>query len=149
MAPLRISRRWLVPVLLTSVVVVLVAGAGAAATESNIVPTYWRGLWWALSLITTVGFIGEPPETLPGALLSVVLMVLGFLLLAMVSASLAALFVREEEAPRETREDAAERAILEALARLDARLDRLEAALGERAAPGTPTVSPPTEPPDS
>ena len=131
MTRLRISRRWLVPALLTSVVVVLVAGAGAAAAESNIVPTYWRGLWWALSLITTVGFIGEPPETLAGALLSVVLMVMGFLLLAMVSASLAALFVREEEAPRETREDAAERAILEALARLDARLARLEDALGE------------------
>ena len=76
-------------------------------------------------------------------------MVLGFLLLAMVSASLAALFVREEEAPRETREDAAERAILEALARLDARLDRLEAALAEPPASSTPTASPPPEPADS
>ena len=82
MARIRISQRWVVPALLTSVVVVLVAGAGAAAAESNIVPTYWRGLWWALSQMTTVGFIGEPPETVPGALLSVVLMVMGFLLLA-------------------------------------------------------------------
>ena len=92
--------------------------------------------------MTTVGFIGEPPETLAGALLSVVLMVMGFLLLAMVSASLAALFVREEEQPRETREDAAERAILEALARLDARLARLEARLGE-------SPDAPEDPPDS
>ena len=142
MARIRISQRWVVPALLTSVVVVLVAGAGAAAAESNIVPTYWRGLWWALSLITTVGFIGEPPETVPGALLSAVLMIMGFLLLAMVSASLAALFVREEEEPRETREDAADRAILEALARLEARLARLEDMLGD-------PPDPPEEPADA
>jgi hypothetical protein len=67
------------------------------------VSTYGRGVWWAISLVTTVGFVGQPPETTAGAVLSVCLMVLGVLLLAMVGASLAALFVMEEERPREER----------------------------------------------
>ena len=57
--------------------------------------------------------------------MSAVLMILGFLLLAMVSASLAALFVREEE-PRESRKEAAGAAILTALNRLEKRLADME-----------------------
>jgi hypothetical protein len=61
-------------------------------------------------------------------------MVLGFLLLAMVSASLAALFVREEERPHDDAEVAAGAAILEALERIEHRL----AALEQRSAPPDP-----------
>ncbi len=128
-SPIRITATWLVPALLTSVVVIVVSAGAVAAIETNTVSSYWEGLWWAVSLITTVGFIGEPPRTTTGAALSAVLMILGFLLLAMVSASLAALFVREEEAPRESREQAADEAILEAIAQLHRRLDAIEGSL--------------------
>jgi voltage-gated potassium channel Kch len=121
-----VTSAWLVPVLLTSVLVVVVAGAAAAAIESRTVSSFGEGLWWSISLITTVGFIGEPPETTLGAVLSAVLMVLGFLLLAMVSASLAALFVREEERPHDDEGEAADTAILEALVRIERRLADLE-----------------------
>jgi voltage-gated potassium channel Kch len=121
-----VTSAWLVPVLLTSVLVVVLAGAAAAAIESRTVNSFGEGLWWSISLITTVGFIGEPPETTLGAVLSAVLMVLGFLLLAMVSASLAALFVREEERPHDDEEEAADTAILEALERIERRLAALE-----------------------
>jgi hypothetical protein len=107
-------------------VVVLVAAAAAAAIETDTVSSYGRGLWWSISLITTVGFLGQPPRTPAGAVLSIVLMVLGFLLLAMVSASLAALFVSEEEEPRDMREQAIDSAILAALNRLEARLDTID-----------------------
>ncbi len=123
---LRITPTWLLPALLGAVVVTLVSAGAVAAIETNTVSNYWRGLWWAVSLITTVGFVGEPPETTTGAILSAVLMILGFLLLAMVSASLAALFVREEEEPRESREEAAGAAILTALNRLEKRLADIE-----------------------
>jgi len=125
-------RPWLVPALLTGVVAVLVSGAAAAALETSTVSSYWRGLWWAVGLITTVGFIGETPETVAGAILSAVLMVLGFLVLAMVSASLAALFVREEEEPRDNREEAVGRELLESLRSLHRRLDAIEARLAVR-----------------
>jgi voltage-gated potassium channel len=127
-----ITSAWLVPVLLAAVLVVVVAAAAAAAIESNTVTSFGDGLWWAISLITTVGFIGEPPETTAGAALSAFLMIAGFLLLAMVSASLAALFVREDEGPRDEIEQATEVGILEALERIEHRLSSLEHALSER-----------------
>ncbi len=120
---LPITSAWLVPAVLSAVVVVVVSGAAVTAFETRTVSGFGQGLWWATSLITTVGFIGEPPESTAGAVLSAVLMVVGFLLLAMVSASLAALFVREEELPRLEEETSTDQQILEALARLEARLD--------------------------
>jgi hypothetical protein len=121
-----ITSAWLVPVLLSSVLVLLVSAGAAAAIESKTVSSFGRGLWWATSLITTVGFIGEPPETKLGAALSAFLMVMGFLLLAMVSASLAALFVRDEERPHDEAEETTDRLMLETLERIERRLTLLE-----------------------
>ena len=92
------------PFSLSVVIVVLIAAAGVAAFETDTVSSYWQGLRWSISLITTVGFIGQPPHTVAGAIVSVILMVLGFIPLAQGSASLAALFVRDEERPRDERE---------------------------------------------
>jgi Ion channel len=89
--------------LLLGVVVLLLAGAGFVALESNVVHTYWEGLWWALSLMTTVGFVGESPETTGGRILSAALMVSGFALLTLTTAAIASLFVREEERSRQNR----------------------------------------------
>lgn len=129
---LPITSAWLVPTVLSAVVMVVVSAAAATAIETHTVNSFGRGLWWATSLITTVGFIGEPPETTAGAWLSAFLMVLGFLLLAMVSASLAALFVREEEQPVIDAESSRDRQILEALDRIDQRLHAIEARMPSR-----------------
>ena len=129
---MRVGSRWLVAVTLAAVLAVAVAAAAAAAVESRTVATYPRGLWWAISLMTTVGFIGEPPETGFGAALSALLMILGFLLLATVSASLAALFVSEEELPREEREESALRELQATLLAVDERLDRIETEVRRR-----------------
>jgi len=121
-----ITSAWLAPVVLSAVGMVVVSAAAAAAIETRTVSSFGRGLWWATSLITTVGFIGEPPETTAGALLSAVLMVIGFLVLAMISASLAALFVREEELPLLEQESSGDRQVLDALDRLEQRLRTIE-----------------------
>lgn len=112
--------------MLTAVLLVVLSAAAAAALETNTVGSFPRGLWWALSLITTVGFIGEPPETSAGAALSAVLMVAGFGLLAMVSASLAALLVREEEEEPTATLEALSREILARVQSLEERVARLE-----------------------
>lgn len=127
-----VSSRWLVTVLLGMVLLVAVSAGAAAALETRTVSNYWHGVWWAISLVTTVGFIGETPETTAGAVLSASLMILGFLLLAMVSASLAALFVREEERPREEHEDSAEHAMIASLVAIEHRLQLLEEAIRSR-----------------
>lgn len=113
--------RYLIPLF---AVLVVVAGGGFAALETNDnVTSYWDGVWWALSLITTVGFIGETPETTGGRILSAFLMVAGFGLLSMTTATIASLLVREDEQPESDREQAFEQV---ALARLDALAERLE-----------------------
>ena len=80
-------RRRLVTYLLLAAFVLLLAGGGFAAFESRQVSNCWEGLWWALSLMSTVGFVGEAPESLVGRLLSSVLMISGFALMALVTAS--------------------------------------------------------------
>lgn len=122
----RISRLWVGPVVIGSLAIVVVAAGAAAAFETDTVATYWRGLFWALSLITTVGFVGEPPRTDQGVMLAGALMVVGFVLLSMVSAYLAAMFVREDEGPHDAVEESTEQAILALLIRLEARLASLE-----------------------
>ncbi|MEA2247309.1 MAG: voltage-gated potassium channel, partial [Solirubrobacteraceae bacterium] len=117
------------PYLIPAVMVVaLVAGGGLAALETDTVESYWDGVWWALSLVTTVGFAGGTPATPLGKVLAGVVMVLGFVLLALTTAALASLFVREEQEPEEAREHAFEAEVLAALRRLEARLDEVERA---------------------
>jgi len=118
--------------------VVLLAAAGFATLEKDTVSSYWEGLWWALSLMTTVGFVGETPETTGGRIVSSILMISGFSLLALATAAIASLFVREEEAPEEQREREFERAALARLEELSARLEAIEARLASGREPERP-----------
>jgi voltage-gated potassium channel len=115
--------RWVLP---AAGVLVLLAGGGFAAVETDTVSTYWEGVWWALALMTTVGFVGGSPATVLGQALASVLMVAGFLLLAMTTAAVASLFVSKDEAPHEARDRAFESEALEELRALGDRLERLE-----------------------
>jgi voltage-gated potassium channel len=113
--------------MLASAVLLLIGAGGAvAAFESDTVPTFAAGLWWAVSLLTTVGFIGEPPRSDVGVVASVVLMLAGFGLLALVSAALASLFVRQDESPGMRRGARADETELHELRRIAQRLDRLD-----------------------
>ncbi len=143
----RLSRKWLKPGLIVSSAVLVLGAGAAAAFESDTVGSFWRGLWWAVSLMTTVGYVGGPPKTSQGAVISVVLMLTGFLLLSLVSAALASLFVREDEEPIERRELATERQLLETLGVILERLESLEAAVGTtRPDPRHDETSRPPEP---
>jgi voltage-gated potassium channel len=119
----RLSLHWALP---SAAIVVLLAGGGFAAVEADTVTTYWRGVWWALSLMTTVGFVSGSPSTGAGQALAAVLMVLGFLLFALTTATIASAFVTEDDASQHMREDAFAREALAELRGLADRLDRLE-----------------------
>ena len=127
-----LARRTVLYLLPGVAILVLLAGAGFAALETDTVESYWEGLWWALSLTTTVGFAGGTPHTALGKALSSVIMVLGYVLLAMTTAALASLFVQEEEEPEELRERAFEEELLAEVRRLGSRLDEIEARLAAR-----------------
>jgi len=132
---LRVRRTLVVPSLAAAAALVLAVAGAAAAVETDTVTSYPRGLWWSLSLMTTVGFVGAPPSTTLGAILSVVLMVAGFFLLAMVSAALASLFVRDDERGFEDRETEATARLLEHVERLRSELAEVRAAV-DRSEPG-------------
>ena len=122
-------RRRLVTYLVLTAFVLLLAGGGFAAFESRQVSSYGEGVWWALSLMSTVGFVGEAPESVVGRLLSSVLMVSGFALMAVVTASVSSLFVREEQLPEEQAEERFEGEALRLLADLARRLEAIEASV--------------------
>jgi len=105
---------------------VLLGGGGLAAIETQTVGDYGDGLLWALSLMTTVGFVGGLPHTVAGKVIAAGLMLCGFGLLAMTTAAVSSLFIRDDEVPEEQREQAFETEVLRELRALHARLDDLE-----------------------
>ena len=107
---------------------VVLAGGALAALETDTVGSFGAGVWWALSLVTTVGFVGGTPTTTAGRVIAALLMVFGFALLALTTAAIASLFVREDESPLERREAAFEAQAIAELRALHERLDRLERA---------------------
>jgi hypothetical protein len=122
----RVRRRWLRFVAPIAVATVLLGGGALAALETETVGSYGTGVLWALSLMTTVGFVGGLPHTVAGKVIAAALMLFGFSLLAMTTAAVSSLFVREDEVPEELREEAFEQEILRELRAVHARLDGLE-----------------------
>jgi voltage-gated potassium channel len=87
----------------------------------------------ALSLVTTVGFVGGTPTTTAGRIIAAMLVVFGFGLLAHTTAAIASLFVREDETPVERRKATFEALALAELRALHERLHRLEQASSAKA----------------
>lgn len=63
-------------------------------SPSGNIKNFGDGLWWAFTTITTVGYGDRYPTTTEGRVLAVCLMVLGISLLGVISATIAAWFVR-------------------------------------------------------
>jgi voltage-gated potassium channel len=137
-------RRRLVNYIVLAAFVVLLAGGGFAAFESRQVSSYWEGMWWALSLMSTVGFVGEAPESLAGRLVSSVPMVSGFALMALVTAAISSLFIREEQEPDEQAEELFEGQALKLLADLAQRLEVIEATMNPAARSAQNVTEPPS-----
>lgn len=99
--------------------VVMIGSASVAITHTDPLkfPSIFDGLWWAASTITTVGYGDVVPASSEGRAIGLLLMFSGIALLAILTASIAALLmsedVEEEERRIEHRLDAIE-------ARLDA-----------------------------
>jgi voltage-gated potassium channel len=75
-------------------------------SPSGNIKNFGDGLWWAFTTITTVGYGDRYPTTTEGRVLAVCLMVLGISLLGVISATIAAWFVRlmqnEEQSKKST-----------------------------------------------
>ena len=127
-APSRLRRAWLRYLLPAAAFVVVAGAAGMAAFSTDTTESFWDGVWWSISLMTTVGWSGQVPHTLIGHLIATVTMITGFLLLAFTTAVVASLLVREDEGPLEQAELRADREILTEVRALRAELEELRSA---------------------
>lgn len=64
------------------------------SSETSNIKDFGDGLWWAITTVTTVGYGDRFPTTNEGKLLAVFLMMMGISLVGVVTASVAAWFVK-------------------------------------------------------
>jgi voltage-gated potassium channel len=91
-------------------------------------PTIGRGLWFALETVTTVGYGDVTPRLTQGRIIAGVLMLTAIGFLAVITASVTASLV---ESSRRRFTATAEADVEHQLDELNARLERIEAALGQ------------------
>jgi len=64
------------------------------AVEGSNIKNFGDGIWWAITTVTTVGYGDRYPTTTEGRFLAVTLMIMGISLMGVITASVAAWFVK-------------------------------------------------------
>jgi voltage-gated potassium channel Kch len=86
-------------------------------------PTIWRGFWWALQTVTTVGYGDVTPQDRIGRIIAAFVMLEAIAFLAILTAAITSTFVARVEREQQVEDDR--------LDEIAQRLDRIEAALQE------------------
>jgi voltage-gated potassium channel len=107
--------------------VVVVAGAAQWTFSSGEFPTLWDGVWWAVVTATTVGYGDSFPTTPEGRIIGIGVMVAGVAFVSLLTAAIAARFVRTDEAARDE--------LRETLARVEGELAEIKALLRDTPIP--------------
>jgi voltage-gated potassium channel len=111
--------------------ITFLAGLLMTVVDHGNFPSIGGGLWWAVQTVTTVGYGDHVPSTAVGQMLAALVMLVGIGFITVITASITGTFVarlRQQEQPGGA--DAA--ATAEQLQNIDARLERIEAALTGR-----------------
>jgi voltage-gated potassium channel len=85
-------------VFITSIFIAYVAAVqitiSERAVEGSNIKNFGDGIWWAITTVTTVGYGDRYPTTTEGRFLAVTLMIMGISLMGVITASVAAWFVK-------------------------------------------------------
>ena len=103
-------------------VVVVVSGILMRLLDHREYPDVFRGMWWAVQTVTTVGYGDVTPHDKIGRIVATGVMLEGIALLAIVTAAVTSTFVERAREARQATEDVQER---EEKAQIDARFDDL------------------------
>jgi voltage-gated potassium channel len=96
-----------VKVFLFSILIAYIAAVQITITERDVttsnIKSFGDGLWWAVTTVTTVGYGDKFPTTSMGRILAVGLMLVGISLMGVITASVAAWFVKMSQDQSEQR----------------------------------------------
>jgi voltage-gated potassium channel len=108
-----------VAAILTLALVVLAGAAQWVASED--VTSLWDGVWWAVVTASTVGYGDITPTSAEGRIIAILVMGVGVVFIAVLTAAIAARFVRTDDSGTDD--------LREALARVEADLAEIKARL--------------------
>src|SRR6185503_20132766 len=91
--------------------------------------TYGDGVWWAIVTLATVGYGDIVPTTPWGRVLGVVVIVTGVTFISFLTATVTSLFMARELDQRGLEDDDRGQEVQLVLARIERRLDAIEASL--------------------
>jgi voltage-gated potassium channel len=102
--------------------VVVMAGAAEWTFANGEFPTLSDGIWWAVVTATTVGYGDLYPTSPEGRIIGIIVMAMGVAFVSLLTAAIAARFVRTDTSGTDDLRDA--------LARIEAELAEIKAQLG-------------------
>jgi voltage-gated potassium channel len=110
-----------------TLLLVTVTGIAVHETDPTRFPNPWRGLWFAIVTVTTVGYGDTFPTSPLGRIIASFLMIVGIGFLGLATASIAGHFVNQDAEDKHRKTIDKQDEILAELRRVHQRLDRLEA----------------------
>ena len=126
-------------IVVATAAVVVVSAVLMYVLDHDEYPNVWRGMWWALQTVTTVGYGDVTPTHTSGRIVATFVMLEGIAFVAILVAAITSTFVARAAREREDVEAEGSRGGEERIdARFDdlaARLDRLEAMLARLSGP--------------
>lgn len=106
-------------------VLVLLAGTLERFVEPDVFTSFGLALWWAVVTVTTVGYGDVVPESTGGRLVATMLMLTGLGLIPTLTSVVVATLVGKRTHAQQQQLDRQGKEHAEALARIEARLDKL------------------------
>lgn len=112
--------------------ITVVAGLLMTLVDRTNFPSLGGGLWWAIQTVTTVGYGDHVPATVAGRIVAALVMLLGIGFITVITAAITSTFVeqsRQRKQPALHNSVATAEQLEKVEQRIDARLERIEAAL--------------------
>jgi len=124
-------------IVIATALVVVVGGVLMRVLDGKEYPSVWRGMWWAMQTVTTVGYGDVTPAKTSGRIVATVVMLWGIAFVAILVAGVTSTFVARatrDRLQRSAQAEAREEEHIEAqLTDLALRLDRIEQTLSRLA----------------